>query len=68
MSAPRWRKSSHSGGSQNTDCVEVARVPGGVGIRDSKNPDGGALAVSMTEFGRLLASIRDDGATSRTRR
>ena len=35
-----WRKSSHSGGG---DCVEIARVPGLVAVRDSKNPSGGVL-------------------------
>ncbi|MBC6458750.1 DUF397 domain-containing protein [Actinomadura sp. HBU206391] len=58
MSAPVWRKSSHSGGSQNTDCVELARLVGAVGIRDGKNPEGGMLAVSATDLGRLLSAIK----------
>jgi hypothetical protein len=37
-----WRKSSYSGGSGN--CVEVAdHLPGAVGVRDSKDPDGQTL-------------------------
>lgn len=37
-----WRKSSYSGGAGN--CVEVAsNLPGAVGVRDSKDPDGQAL-------------------------
>ena len=37
-----WRKSSYSGGSGN--CVEVTgNLPGAVGVRDSKDPDGQAL-------------------------
>jgi len=37
-----WRKSSYSGGSGN--CVEVAgNLPGAVGVRDSKDPDGQPL-------------------------
>jgi hypothetical protein len=39
-----WRKSSHSGGSGNTSCVEVAVEVDAVGVRDSKNTDGPQLA------------------------
>lgn len=40
-----WRKSSYSGGAQN--CVEVATsLPGAVGVRDSKDPDGPALILT----------------------
>lgn len=38
-----WRKSSHSGGSGNGNCVEVAVGATRVGVRDSKNPDGPRL-------------------------
>ncbi|WP_018831381.1 DUF397 domain-containing protein [Salinispora tropica] len=39
---PLWRKSSKSGNEGN--CVEVAdNLPGMVGVRDSKDPDGPAL-------------------------
>ncbi|WP_436495065.1 DUF397 domain-containing protein [Actinokineospora sp. HUAS TT18] len=37
----RWRKSTFSGGGE---CVEVARFPGVIAVRDSKNPAGGVLA------------------------
>jgi hypothetical protein len=39
-----WRKSSYSGGSGNTDCVEVAFAVDAVGVRDSKNTTGPRLA------------------------
>lgn len=59
MSAPAWRKSSFSGGSENTDCVELARLGGAViGVRDSKNPEGGHLSVSPGTLGRLLTRIK----------
>lgn len=38
-----WRKSSHSG-SEGGDCVEVAACPHTVHVRDSKDPEGPALA------------------------
>ena len=39
-----WRKSSRSNGDGN-ECVEVAFVSGATALRDSKNPDGGALVL-----------------------
>lgn len=41
-----WRKSSHSNGGNNADCVEVAFTPGAVAVRDSKAPTSGTLTVS----------------------
>jgi hypothetical protein len=41
----KWRKSSFSQGSGNSDCVEVAWAPVGAAVRDSKNPGGGMLTV-----------------------
>jgi hypothetical protein len=55
-----WRKSSHSGGSGATDCVELAdRGSTGVGIRDSKCPEGGHLTVPRTELAFLVRRIKD---------
>lgn len=47
-----WRTSSHSGGQNN--CVQLADHPAGVAVRDSKNPDGGALLLPP-EAWRLIA-------------
>jgi Domain of unknown function (DUF397) len=49
-----WRKSSHS---VNGGCVEVASARQ-VNVRDSKNPDGPALAFSRAAFAAFLAKRR----------
>jgi hypothetical protein len=41
--AVAWRKSSHSSG-DGGECVEIAECPGTVHVRDSKDPEGPALA------------------------
>jgi hypothetical protein len=53
--ATHWRKSSHSADS-NT-CVEVAFSGPAVGLRDSKNPAGPILTVSVFSFTNLLHSL-----------
>ena len=55
-----WRKSTRSGAINDEACVEVAELTVGIGIRDSKDPDGGHLAVGGGAFGRLLRQIKDD--------
>jgi hypothetical protein len=53
-----WRKSSRSGGVNDNACVEVARVAVGVGVRDSKDPEGDRLGLSRREFTGLLERIK----------
>lgn len=55
-----WRKSSRSGGggSGGQDCVEVAHLPGAIGVRDSKYPTEGHLSLTGTQFAALLADIK----------
>ena len=53
-----WRKSSYSGGANDSACVEVSALRGAVGVRDSKNPDGGHLSVTGQAFARLVRSIK----------
>jgi hypothetical protein len=53
MNAMQWRKSSYSGGSTQSSCVEVAQTLGHV--RDSKNPHGPVLAVDVRS---LVADLR----------
>ncbi|MBH5335074.1 DUF397 domain-containing protein [Streptomyces pactum] len=55
-----WIKSSYSGNGNN--CVEVAdltgAVPAGVGVRDSKDPDGPALVVSADGWSAFVSAVR----------
>lgn len=59
MSRLIWRKSSHSM-NQGGECVEVARLPHAIGIRDSKNPDHGHLTITTDDFRALVRRIRQD--------
>lgn len=53
-----WRKSSYSQG-QGSDCVEVAsNVPGVIGVRDSKDPEGGAHLVAHEGWRRFVADVK----------
>ena len=47
-----WRKSSYSG--SETDCVEVAVAPSVVGVRDTKDRDGGALSFPASAWTAFL--------------
>ncbi|WP_141577065.1 DUF397 domain-containing protein [Actinomadura sp. WMMA1423] len=56
----QWRKSTRSSGVNDEDCVELGRLaPGaGIGVRDSKDPEGGHLALSLAEFAGLVERIK----------
>jgi hypothetical protein len=59
LSRAAWQKSSYSG-SNGGQCVEVARnLPGVVGVRDSKDPDGPSLIVTAGEWQAFLDGMRD---------
>ncbi|RAY15588.1 hypothetical protein DPM19_07280 [Actinomadura craniellae] len=60
MRVPQWRKASRSGGTDNSECVEVADLGGVIGIRDSKDPDGPQLALPADSFAALLARMKCD--------
>jgi Domain of unknown function (DUF397) len=54
-----WRKSSYSGGSGSSNCVEVAGIPRrAVAVRDSKNPAEAALTIDASAWRNLLAAIK----------
>lgn len=49
-----WRKSSES---VNGDCVEVASLPDGVAVRDSKDPEGAMLTFTRSEWRAFLRGV-----------
>ncbi|WP_030104049.1 DUF397 domain-containing protein [Actinoalloteichus caeruleus] len=53
-----WQKSRRSG--QQTSCVEVGSTPDLVGIRDTKNRDGGTLLVDPSAFAALVDAVKAD--------
>lgn len=48
-----WKKSSHSG-TESANCVEVARTPALVAVRDSKDPHGPILTFTPVTFAAFL--------------
>ncbi|OXM71704.1 DUF397 domain-containing protein [Amycolatopsis vastitatis] len=52
----QWRKSSYSGGN-NGNCVEVALNTELVGVRDSKAPASGELAVPAEAWATFLREL-----------
>ncbi|WP_405142135.1 DUF397 domain-containing protein [Sphaerisporangium sp. NBC_01403] len=56
----RWRKSSYSSGNGG-NCVEVAPLPGGIAVRDSKNPAGAILSFPPTEWNAFLSTLKNGG-------
>jgi hypothetical protein len=58
LNRAEWRKSSYSTGNGGA-CVEVAsNLPGIVAVRDSKNPDGPALAFTPDEWAAFAAGVK----------
>jgi len=52
-----WTKASAS--TANGNCVELRALPdGGVAVRDSKDPDGPALAFGPAEIRAFFAGVR----------
>lgn len=57
--ATNWHKASHSG-NDNGGCVEVATIPGWIGVRDTKlGPDSPVLAFTPHEWDAFTRGVRD---------
>ncbi|GAB3559302.1 hypothetical protein J2S53_002551 [Actinopolyspora lacussalsi] len=54
-----WRKSSRSSGNGGA-CVEVGFTPDTIGVRDTKDRDGGTLAVNSTAWTSFVDAIKSD--------
>ncbi|MEV3922437.1 DUF397 domain-containing protein [Actinomadura coerulea] len=57
MELIKWRKARRSE-AQGDACVELASLPGGVGVRDSKAPEAGQLTFDRRDFRALLAELK----------
>ncbi|GAA2618722.1 DUF397 domain-containing protein [Paractinoplanes durhamensis] len=53
-SSVNWRKSSRCA---SNACVEVAKVDGGVMVRDSKNPDQAPMRFTPEEWSAFVAGV-----------
>jgi hypothetical protein len=52
----RWFKSSYSG-SAGSNCIEAAALPGGIAVRDSKDPDGPMLSFVAEAWSAFVADV-----------
>ncbi|MER7047426.1 DUF397 domain-containing protein [Streptomyces jumonjinensis] len=55
LAGAEWRKSSFSAG--ESDCVEVAALPGGIAVRDSKNTGLPALRYTATGWAAFCSGV-----------
>jgi hypothetical protein len=58
MAPPVWRKSSRSPEGTNEDCVELAQLATGIGLRDSKAPHDPHLTLTPQALARLLERVK----------
>lgn len=60
LSTARWRKSSHSGGQQGAECIEVCfAFPRTAPVRDSKDTSGSVLMPSREAWQHFINSVKD---------
>ena len=57
LTAAIWRKSTRSGNG-GSDCVEVAKLPGVVGVRDSKDRSGPVLAFDPQTWADFIGAVK----------
>ncbi|TYK50950.1 DUF397 domain-containing protein [Actinomadura decatromicini] len=58
MQSLAWRKSSRSTQGTSEQCVELAQLPDGIGLRDSKAPDAGNLVLTRQAFADLVQQVK----------
>lgn len=59
MITNEWKKSPRSNGTGGSNCVEVALLDGGVGVRDSKDQAGPVLKFTRAEWDAFITSAKD---------
>jgi hypothetical protein len=59
-SGPVWRKSSRSSDPDLAVCVEVASIGGTRAIRDSKDPEGPRLSLSVDSWRTFIGAVKAD--------
>jgi hypothetical protein len=57
---PVWRKSSRSSDPDLAVCVEVASIGSTRAIRDSKDPEGPRLSLSMDSWRAFIGAVKAD--------
>ncbi|MBE1533971.1 DUF397 domain-containing protein [Actinomadura algeriensis] len=57
LSNVRWRKASRSS-EEGDQCIELAAMPDGVAVRDSKNPQGPKLLFGLADFRHIAYAIK----------
>ncbi|MFC5184534.1 DUF397 domain-containing protein [Actinomadura harenae] len=55
---PTWRKSTHSA-DNGGDCIELADLAPGVGVRDSKDPEGPHLTMTRRNLAALTQIVKN---------
>lgn len=58
LEGARWRKSTRTNGGNDPQCVELACLPAGGAVRDSKQPTGAALIFTASAFQAFIAQAR----------
>ncbi|WP_409470307.1 DUF397 domain-containing protein [Streptomyces sp. HC307] len=58
--ALHWQKSTYSGGAEGNTCVEIAKLPIRIAIRDSKRPTHATLTFATETFTAFLDSLKPD--------
>lgn len=63
LSTEQWRKSSYS--ATNSHCVEVAVSSDVVGVRDTKDREGGSLVFGRRQWESFTQAIKDGRITKK---
>ncbi len=61
LTGATWRKSTYSG-NNGANCVEIGTNGALVGVRDTKNRDGGTLVLTRDEWRAFAAKVKADAA------